>query len=176
MGADGGYMFFKVNELMNPIVKRRIINWFLTLEFNPMPELGAPSGWGKVEKRGWSNARQEYESITTISLEDWLAKNGFKHPEDITLEFIASCWGCWMSTIKAGELPGLSEDLFRLSYGDNCLDEINELADIIKQGTFNRWKGVVYKPSFWPDCDEYYTDTKRQKRPTIWCFEEETWT
>jgi hypothetical protein len=164
MGADGGYYFFKRSELEQPPVLRRMQNWFIRDHFNWSPQ----KGWTLIEYGDYREYR--YHEHRNITMDEWLAKHGLNKVEDINLEFIVNYLGTHGSIISAGSFPGLSEDLVRISYGDNIHDGVNYLIDFITRGFVSYW----YKnelPNYFTDI-EYWTDEERN----IWSWCEETWT
>ena len=168
MGCDGGYCLFKLSEMKRPEILRRIQNWFIVNTFEN-PDAGSYGDWFLKEWRGWDNKRGDYESVTIVTLQDWLKSHGFNRVEDITAEFIFNRGGIHSSILTTSELP-LTEDLVRLSYGDNVPDEYNELGTIISHG--REWSAFEGKVCYFEDCNEYYPDD--YERP--WSFCEETWT
>jgi len=165
MGADGGYDLYKFSELNRPEVLRRIQNWFICSDF----KLNASTGqWQITEYGPHVNGRSTPKTV--VSIDDWLKKNGFSRVEDISLEFIINRQGCWASIIKAGSLPGLSEDLVRVSYGDNVWDDVQNLNEVIKRG--RAWWYDKKPPAFFEDVDCCYPEDY----PSLWNFYEETWT
>ena len=168
MGSNGGYNLFKLAEMKRPEILRRIQNWFIVSTFKN-PDAGPYNDWFYKSRRGWDNHRQDYESVTMVTLQDWLKSNGFGRVEDITAEFIFKHGGIHTSILTTSELP-LIEDLVRISYGDNVPDKYNDLEDIILRG--KKWSAFKDKACYFEDCDEYYPND--YERP--WAFYEETWT
>jgi hypothetical protein len=168
MGCDGGYRLFKLSEMKRPEILRRIQNWFILNTFED-PDAGSYGDWFLVERRGWDNKRGDYESVTVVTLQDWLKSHGFNRVEDIPAEFIFNRGGIYSSILTTSELP-LTEDLVRLSYGDNVPDEYNELGTIISHG--REWSAFEGKVCYFEDCNEYYPDDYEH----FWSFYEETWT
>ena len=167
MGADGGYNLYKLSELNRPEVLRRIQNWFICSEF----KLNASNGqWETTEYGPWSNAEQRNSWTKDINVDDWLKKNGFDRAEDLSLEFIINRQGCWASIIRADRLPGLSEDLVRVSYGSNVWDDIQNLNEVISNG--RAWWYDKKPQAFFEDVDYFYPEDF----PSLWNFCEETWT
>jgi hypothetical protein len=76
MGCDGGYRLFKLSEMKRPEILRRIQNWFIVNTFEN-PFVGPHWDWVIEERRGWDNKRQDYESVTIVTLQDWLHRHGF---------------------------------------------------------------------------------------------------
>jgi hypothetical protein len=107
--------------------------------------------------------------VTVVKLQDWLQRHGFNRVEDITAEFIFNRGGIHSSILTTSKLP-LTEDLVRLSYGDNVPDEFDDLGAIIDCGIAS--SAFASKVCYFEDCDEYYPDD--YERP--WSFCEETWT
>lgn len=167
MGADGGYYLYKFSEVNRPEVLRRVQSWFISSEFKFNP---STDKWEITEYGPWENSTQRHSWTKIITVDEWLEKNGFKAVEDLSLEFIISRQGCWASIIKAGELPGLSEDLVRVSYGDNVWDDIANLNEVISRG--RTWRYGKEPPVFFEDVDFYYPEDY----PSLWNFCEETWT
>ena len=167
MGADGGYYLYKLSELNRPEVRRRIQNWFICSEFKLNP---STDEWEITEYGPWSNETQNHSWKKIINVDEWLEKNGFKAVEDLGVEFIINRQGCWASIIKAGSLPGLSEDLVRVSYGDNVPDDVGNLNEVISRGS--AWWYDKKPPAFFEDVDCCYPEDY----PSLWNFYEETWT
>lgn len=167
MGADGGYYLYKLSELTRPEVLRRIQNWFICSEFKLNP---STDKWETVEYGPWLNNDQRHSWKKVLTVDEWLEQNGFKAVEDLGVEFIINRQGCWALIIKAGWLPGLSEDLVRVSYGDNVCDEIQNLNEVISSGC--AWWYDKKPQAFFQDVDCHYPEDY----PSLWNFYEETWT
>lgn len=168
MGCDGGYRLFKLSEMKRPEVLRRIQNWFIVNTFEN-PGAGSYGDWFLEERRGWDNKRGGYESVTIVTLQDWIQRHGFNRVEDIPAEFIFKSGGIYSSILTTSELP-LTEDLVRISYGDNVPYEYDDLGVIISHG--RGWLAFEGKECYFEDCNEYYP--KDAGEP--WTFFEETWT
>ena len=167
MGCDGGYNLYKLAEINRPDVLRRIQNWFVVNTFEN-PHKGPHYDWVIIEYGPWVNGKG-YESKTAVPIQDWLKKNGFSCVEDISFEFIARQWGINMSILSSAQLP-FTEDLVRISYGDNVPDEINDLNEIITNG--KNWWGKTGQLAYFDDVDAHYDEN----HPGPWTFGEETWT
>ena len=166
MGADGGYYLYKFSELNQPQVLRRIQNWFICSEFELDEETG---NWQTLEYGPWVNG-VGYTNNTILTVDSWLKKNGFNHAEDIPLQFILKRQGCSTNILKAGEIPGLQEDLVRVSYGDNVPDNIRDLNTVIIDG--RAWWYAKKPPAFFEDIDCCYPEGFQHP----WSFCDETWT
>jgi hypothetical protein len=180
MGADGGICLYKRSDLEKTQCLRRIQDWWVRVNFKwNKPQF--PQEWSREIHGPWSNKLQRYEWTKLITLSEWLKRNNHASVEALTLDNMLSGWQPWFGFIKVGELPGLSEELVRVSYGDNVFDEANELNDVIMNRYWRQIGSEDPKHYFdgvtmgWPadDDDDDDDDEIEQNLPWRW---QETWT
>jgi hypothetical protein len=171
MGADGGICLYKRSDLDKVQCLRRIQDWWVRVNFN-WDKPGFPQQWSREIHGPWSNKLQRYEWEKRVPLAEWLKEKGFASIESLTLEHMFQGWSPWLGFIDVGELPGLSEQLVRVSYGDNVFDEAAELNNVIMN---DYWRQVGFEgPKHYFEDSVMGIDDENEAPP--WKWQEETWT
>lgn len=171
MGADGGICLYKRAELEKTPCLRRIQDWYIRTHFKwNHPEF--PQEWSREIRGPWSNKLHRYEWEKRVTLPEWLKENNHASVESLTLEDMFQGWSPWFGFIEVGELPGLSEQLVRVSYGDNVFDEAAELNNVIMN---DYWRQVGFEgPKHYFEDSVMGIDDENEATP--WKWQEETWT
>ena len=158
MGADGGIKLYRLSDIKSPKVWDRIMKWFIFEIFEGGDTL---SEWNRVPidpSNPWRTKAVE----TVLTRQEWFEREGIKDEKSLNLEYLSYYYRPSISIWRKDDWP-ITEDLVRISYGDNVSESINDLISIIDGELYYLNKDYGIDPN-----EEVYS------APESWS--EETWT